>query len=176
MAFYKSDTKIKIQFTLNGKYYNAETDTRTLLSDFLRHSLGETGTHVGCEHGICGACTVMLNNDPIRSCLMFASQLNNHEITTIEGIANDTGLDDLRIAFKKHHALQCGFCTSGFLITIASFLKTNPENIDETSIREILSGNICRCTGYVGIVNAVKEVIEDRNRNRNNNDKDQVNA
>jgi 2-furoyl-CoA dehydrogenase 2Fe-2S iron sulfur subunit len=173
MPFYKSDTKIKIQFTLNGKDINAETDTRTLLSDFLRHSLGETGTHVGCEHGICGACTVMLNNDPIRSCLMFASQLNNNEITTVEGIANDTSLDDLRIAFKKHHALQCGFCTSGFLVTIASFLKTNPRNVDEFSIREILSGNICRCTGYVGIVNAVKEVIENRN---NNKDKDQMNA
>jgi aerobic-type carbon monoxide dehydrogenase small subunit (CoxS/CutS family) len=115
----------------------------------------------------------MLNNDPIRSCLMFASQLNNHEITTVEGIANDTSLDDLRIAFKKHHALQCGFCTSGFLVTIASFLKTNPRNVDEISIREILSGNICRCTGYVGIVNAVKEVIENRN---NNKDKDQMNA
>jgi 2-furoyl-CoA dehydrogenase 2Fe-2S iron sulfur subunit len=173
MPFYKSDTKIKIQFTLNGKDINAETDTRTLLSDFLRHSLGETGTHVGCEHGICGACTVMLNNDPIRSCLMFASQLNNNEITTVEGIANDTSLDDLRIAFKKHHALQCGFCTSGFLVTIASFLKTNPRNVDEINIREILSGNICRCTGYVGIVNAVKEVIENRN---NNKDKDQMNA
>ena len=173
MPFYKSDTKIKIQFTLNGKDINAETDTRTLLSDFLRHSLGETGTHVGCEHGICGACTVMLNNDPIRSCLMFASQLNNNEITTVEGIANDTSLDDLRIAFKKHHALQCGFCTSGFLVTIASFLKTNPRNVNEISIREILSGNICRCTGYVGIVNAVKEVIENRN---NNKDKDQMNA
>ena len=173
MPFFLSVTKIKIQFTLNGKDINAETDTRTLLSDFLRHSLGETGTHVGCEHGICGACTVMLNNDPIRSCLMFASQLNNHEITTVEGIANDTSLDDLRIAFKKHHALQCGFCTSGFLVTIASFLKTNPRNVDEFSIREILSGNICRCTGYVGIVNAVKEVIENRN---NNKDKDQMNA
>ena len=123
MPLYKSDSKIKIQFKLNNKDINTETDNRTLLSDFLRHTIGETGTHVGCEHGICGACTILLNNEPIRSCLMFASQLNGKELVTIEGLVNDKNFDNLRKAFKKNHALQCGYCTPGFLVTIIAFLN-----------------------------------------------------
>jgi aerobic-type carbon monoxide dehydrogenase small subunit (CoxS/CutS family) len=159
MPLYKSDSKIKIQFKLNNKDINTETDNRTLLSDFLRHTIGETGTHVGCEHGICGACTILLNNEPIRSCLMFASQLNGKELVTIEGLVNDKNFDNLRKAFKKNHALQCGYCTPGFLVTIIGFLNTKPKNVDVNKIREMLSGNICRCTGYTGIINAVKEVV-----------------
>jgi aerobic-type carbon monoxide dehydrogenase small subunit (CoxS/CutS family) len=159
MPLYKPDSKITIQFKLNNKDINTETDNRTLLSDFLRHTIGETGTHVGCEHGICGACTILLNNEPIRSCLMFASQLNGKELVTIEGLVNDKNFDNLRKAFKKNHALQCGYCTPGFLVTIIGFLNTKPKNVDVNKIREMLSGNICRCTGYTGIINAVKEVI-----------------
>ena len=168
MPLYKSKSKLNIEFKLNGKNVSTETDNRTLLSDFIRHNIGETGTHVGCEHGICGACTVLLNGEPIRSCLMFASQLNGHDLVTVEGLSNDPDFVYLQEAFKRNHALQCGFCTPGFLITISSFLKTDPKNADENEIREILSGNICRCTGYVGIVNAVKEVIENKlNRHKN---------
>ncbi len=160
MPLYKSGSKLKIKFKLNNKDVSTETDTRTLLTDFLRHYIGETGTHVGCEHGICGACTILLNGEPIRSCLMFASQLNGQELVTIEGLSNDKNFENLKKAFKKNHALQCGFCTPGFLITITAFLNKNPKYADENNIREVLSGNICRCTGYVGIVEAVKEVIE----------------
>ena len=160
MPLYKSGSKLKIKFKLNNKDVSTETDTRTLLTDFLRHYIGETGTHVGCEHGICGACTILLNGEPIRSCLMFASQLNDQELVTIEGLSNDKNFENLKKAFKKNHALQCGFCTPGFLITITAFLNKNPKYADENNIREVLSGNICRCTGYVGIVKAVKEVIE----------------
>ena len=160
MPLYKSGSKLKIKFKLNNKDVSTETDTRTLLTDFLRHYIGETGTHVGCEHGICGACTILLNGEPIRSCLMFASQLNGQELVTIEGLSKDKNFENLKKAFKKNHALQCGFCTPGFLITITAFLNKNPKYADENNIREVLSGNICRCTGYVGIVEAVKEVIE----------------
>ena len=160
MPLYKSGSKLKIKFKLNNKDVSTETDTRTLLTDFLRHYVGETGTHVGCEHGICGACTILLNGEPIRSCLMFASQLNGQELVTIEGLSNDKNFENLKKTFNKNHALQCGFCTPGFLITITAFLNKNPKYADENNIREVLSGNICRCTGYVGIVEAVKEVIE----------------
>ena len=162
MPLYKSNSKLNVEFNLNGRNVSTETNNRTLLSDFIRHTIGETGTHVGCEHGICGACTVLLDGEPIRSCLMFASQLNGHNLITVEGLSTDEDFIHLRKAFKKHHALQCGFCTPGFLITISAFLKTAPKEINENNIREILSGNICRCTGYVGIVNAVKEVIENK--------------
>ena len=168
MPLIKSSEKISVTFTLNGIKLSKNIYPRTLLSDFLRCSIGETGTHVGCEHGICGACTIIFNGKPIRSCLMLAYQVNGHELTTVEGIAKDKNLDDLRAAFKRHHALQCGFCTSGFLITISSYLNENPIYADEKEIRKILSGNICRCTGYVGIVDAVLEVIKKRNENKKN--------
>ena len=166
MPLYKSGSKLKIKFKLNNKDVSTETDNRILLTDFLRHHMGETGTHVGCEHGICGACTILLNGNPIRSCLMFASQLNGQEIVTVEGLSNDKNFQNLRIAFKKNHALQCGFCTPGFLITITAYLNKYPKLPNENKIREILSGNMCRCTGYVGIVKAVKEVIEINNNSQ----------
>ena len=120
-----------------------------------------TGTHVGCEHGICGACTILFNNEPIRSCLMLAPQIDNGEITTIEGISENSKYDDIREAFKKYHALQCGYCTPGFLTTIV-YLLEKKQYLSDEEIRKILSGNICRCTGYTGIIKAVKEVMANR--------------
>ena len=161
MPLIKSSEKIQIKFTLNGVKLSKDVYPRTLLSDFLRHSIGETGTHVGCEHGICGACTILFNEQPIRSCLMLAAQIRDSEILTIEGVANDSKYNDLREAFKKHHALQCGFCTPGFFITIISILNENVY-YNEEDLREKLSGNLCRCTGYTGIILAVSEVIKKR--------------
>ena len=168
MQYLKAGSKTEIKFHLNGEPVKGIAEPRRLLVDFLRHDLGLTGTHVGCEHGICGACTVLLDGEPIRSCLMFASQLNGHNLVTVEGLSTDEDFIHLRKAFKKHHALQCGFCTPGFLITISAFLKTTHKEINENNIREILSGNICRCTGYVGIVDAVLEVIKKRNEHKKN--------
>ncbi len=130
-----------------------------LLSDFLRHELDLTGTHVGCEHGVCGACTVLMDGDAVRSCLMFAVQAEGAELTTVEGLASDTGegprLHVLQEAFIEKHGLQCGFCTPGFLMTLIPFLRDNPTP-SETEIREAVSGNLCRCTGYQNIVSAVR--------------------
>ena len=161
MPLIKSNEKISVTFTLNGIKLSKNIYPRTLLSDFLRYSIGETGTHVGCEHGICGACTILFNEQPIRSCLMLAAQISDSEILTIEGVANDSKYNDLREAFKKHHALQCGFCTPGFFITIISILNENVY-YNEEDLREKLSGNLCRCTGYTGIILAVSEVIKKR--------------
>ena len=149
-------TTYSITLTINGKEYNENVEPRLLLSDFLRHQLGLTGTHVGCEHGVCGACTVILDGQAMRSCLIFAIQANGHEITTVEGLATSDGeLHPLQQAFWEEHALQCGFCTPGFLMTLKPYLEENP-NPTEDEIREALSGNLCRCTGYQHIVNAVK--------------------
>ena len=139
---------------VNGTEYKRVVEPRLLLSDFLRHELGLTGTHVGCEHGICGACTVLVDGLPVRSCLMFAPQAEGREITTVEGLATGDALNPLQQAFQDAHGLQCGFCTPGILMTLTAFLADNPSP-DEAEIREALSGNLCRCTGYQHIVDAV---------------------
>ena len=139
---------------VNGTEYKRVVEPRLLLSDFLRHELGLTGTHVGCEHGVCGACTVLVDGLPVRSCLMFAPQADGREITTVEGLATGDALNPLQQAFQDAHGLQCGFCTPGILMTLTAFLADNPSP-DEAEIREALSGNLCRCTGYQHIVDAV---------------------
>ncbi len=145
--------------TVNGSRYEHAVEPRTLLSDFLRHDLGLTGTHVGCEHGVCGACTVLLDGQPVRSCLIFAVQANGHEVTTIEGLGTIDNLSPIQKAFQEAHGLQCGFCTPGILTTVKSFLEHNPDP-SEDEIREAISGNLCRCTGYQHIVDAVKLAAE----------------
>ena len=149
-----------INLTINGQSYSGEVEPRMLLSDFLRHELGLTGTHVGCEHGVCGACTVLLDGQPVRSCLMFAVQADGLELSTVEGLASDVDfLHPLQQAFWEAHGLQCGFCTPGFLMTIVPFLEENPQPT-ELEIREAISGNLCRCTGYQNIVEAVRIASE----------------
>lgn len=150
-----------IKLTLNGMPREGSCESRTTLLDFIRHDLGATGTHSGCEHGVCGACTVEVNGQIVRSCLMFACQADGATIKTVEGIAGAEGMSDLQMAFKKHHALQCGFCTPGFLMSAEDLLKKNPHPTEQ-EVREGLSGNLCRCTGYVGIVEAVLEVASCR--------------
>ena len=145
----------RVELTVNGAARAAETEPRTLLSDFLRHDLGLTGTHVGCEHGVCGACTVLLDGEPVRSCLMFAVQAAGHAVTTVEGLGSPEALHPLQQAFWESHALQCGFCTPGFLMTLIPFLDEHADP-SEDEIRHALSGNLCRCTGYQHIVDAVK--------------------
>jgi carbon-monoxide dehydrogenase small subunit len=145
--------------TVNGTPYTRTIPVRLLLSDFLRGDLGLTGTHVGCEHGVCGCCTVLLDGEAVRSCLLFAVQCGGHEITTIEGLApSPDTLHPLQEAFRQEHALQCGFCTPGFLMTLVPFLERNPDPTSE-QIREAISGNLCRCTGYQNIVRAVKRAV-----------------
>ena len=144
-----------VTVVVNGSRHEQSVDARLLLSDFLRHDLGLTGTHVGCEHGVCGACTVLLDGEPVRSCLMFAVQTDGHDIQTVEGLSNGDRLHPLQQAFHESHALQCGFCTPGILMTLVAFLRENP-NPEEQQIREAISGNLCRCTGYANIVEAVK--------------------
>jgi carbon-monoxide dehydrogenase small subunit len=145
-----------IRVTVNGTAHEGQVEPRTLLCDFLRHDLGYHGTHVGCEHGVCGACTVQLDGEPVRSCLMLALQADGHAITTVEGLATSSSLHPLQAAFQEHHALQCGFCTPGILMTLDAFLLEHP-NPDEAEIRETLAGNVCRCTGYQAIVAAVMQ-------------------
>ncbi|WP_024507887.1 (2Fe-2S)-binding protein [Bradyrhizobium sp. ARR65] len=145
----------EVQVSVNGSAYRREVESRMLLSDFLRHELLLAGTHVGCEHGVCGACTVLLDGEPIRSCLMLAVQANGHELSTIEGLAQDTGeLHPIQQAMHAHHGLQCGYCTPGILMTMMAFLRENPAP-SEQEVREALSGNLCRCTGYQNIVDAM---------------------
>ena len=148
-----------IKVTVNGKKYEREVEPRMLLVDFLRHELGLSGTHVGCEHGVCGACTVILNGDSIRSCLSFAIQVDEANIETVEGLGTIDDLHPLQQSFQKHHALQCGFCTPGMLMTGVDLLRKNPIATDE-EIREDLSGNLCRCTGYEHIVQAIRWVVK----------------
>jgi aerobic-type carbon monoxide dehydrogenase small subunit (CoxS/CutS family) len=145
----------EVRVTVNGTSYRRSVESRMLLSDFLRHDLLLAGTHVGCEHGVCGACTVLLDGAPIRSCLMLAVQANGHELTTIEGLASADGeLSPVQKAMHEHHGLQCGYCTPGILTTMTAFLKQNPSP-SEDEVREALSGNLCRCTGYQHIVDAM---------------------
>ena len=149
-----------VTVTVNGKLYEQTVEPRLLLSDFLRHELGLTGTHVGCEHGVCGACTILFDGQAVRSCIMFAVQANGHELTTVEGLARDVqNLHPLQQGFWEAHGLQCGYCTPGFLMTLVPFLQENP-NPTEQEIREAISGNLCRCTGYQNIVEAVKIAAE----------------
>jgi carbon-monoxide dehydrogenase small subunit len=151
-----ADTR-EISVTINGAEHTREVETRLNLADFLRHELEMTGTHVGCEHGACGACTVLVDGEAVRSCLMLAVQANGQEVTTVEGLAADDGaLHPVQEAFWKNHGLQCGFCTPGMVISVAAFLKDNPDPT-EKDVRAALSGNICRCTGYQGIVAAALE-------------------
>ncbi|HJY78903.1 MAG TPA: (2Fe-2S)-binding protein [Burkholderiales bacterium] len=147
---------MKLSFELNGKPVSADVPERTTLADCLRHHLLQTGTHVGCEHGVCGACTVIVDGDAVRSCLMLAPQADGARVTTVEGLSSADALSPLQAAFRKHHALQCGFCTPGMLTT-AHVLLTDEPHADKARIREVLSGNLCRCTGYIPIVEAVYE-------------------
>ena len=156
------ENTITISVTVNGTPYQREVDPRTLLSDFLRYDLGLTGTHVGCEHGVCGACTILLDGEAVRSCLLFAPQVDGHEILTVEGLGTLDDLHPLQEAFREAHALQCGFCTPGILTTLVPYLEENP-NPTEEEIREAISGNLCRCTGYQHIIDAVKLAAEKMN-------------
>lgn len=158
---------ISIIVNVNGKEYKCNVEPRLLLSDFLRHELGLTGTHVGCEHGVCGACTILFDGESMRSCLIFAVQSDGHEIMTVEGLASahpggtegGTTLHPIQQSFWEAHGLQCGYCTPGILMTLVPFLKQNPDPTED-EIRHALSGNLCRCTGYQHIVDAVKLAAE----------------
>ncbi|MFQ5904077.1 MAG: (2Fe-2S)-binding protein [Candidatus Binatia bacterium] len=151
--------KVTVRMRVNGVEYARVVESRLLLSDFLRESIGLTGTHVGCEHGICGCCTVMVDGLTVRSCLMFAVQAEGTEVMTVEGLADGGKLHPLQEAFWEHHGLQCGFCTPGMLFSSLELLKENPQPTDQ-QIREGISGTICRCTGYYHIVQAVKAVAQ----------------
>ena len=144
----------EVTVTVNGTSHTASVPARRLLSDFLRHDLRLTGTHVGCEHGVCGACTVLLDGDPVRSCLMFAVQAQGHELTTVEGCGTIEAMGPVQQAFAESHGLQCGFCTPGFITTITAYLREHPDP-DADEAREAISGNLCRCTGYQNIVKSV---------------------
>jgi aerobic-type carbon monoxide dehydrogenase small subunit (CoxS/CutS family) len=154
------DEKRKIALTVNGQRYEEEVEVRVTLADFIRHQLGLTGTHLGCEHGVCGACTILLDGLSARSCLMLAVQANGHDILTVEGIApTATELHPLQEAFRDNHGLQCGFCTPGMLTTLIEFLRDNPDPTEQ-DVRIAISGNLCRCTGYQGIVNAALDAAK----------------
>jgi carbon-monoxide dehydrogenase small subunit len=156
---------VTVELTVNSHRYVREIEPRLLLSDLLRHELGLTGTHVGCEHGVCGACTVLLDGQAVRSCLMFAVQASGRSLTTIEGLGEPGDLHPVQRAFAEEHGLQCGFCTPGFIVSIASFLDEVPR-LDDRQLRERLSGNICRCTGYMGIVRAARRAAAIRGQKR----------
>jgi len=151
-----------ISFTLDGKQVRGSAEPRMLLSDFLRQQLGRPEVHVGCEHGVCGACTVLLDGTPARSCLLFAAQVAGRRVDTVRSLSPEDGrLNDLQQSFRKHHALQCGYCTPGILVSSDAFLRGNPRP-SEREVREMLSGHICRCTGYAGMVDAILETAQKR--------------
>ncbi|HEV7196685.1 MAG TPA: (2Fe-2S)-binding protein [Pedococcus sp.] len=152
---------LDLTLTVNGVPRHAQAPARRLLSDFLRHDLGLTGTHVGCEHGVCGACTVLVDGQPMRSCLMFAVTAQAHAITTVEGLGTIEAMGPVQRAFGECHGLQCGFCTPGFLTTITAYLDENPDPTEQEA-REAISGNLCRCTGYQNIVKSVLRAAEIR--------------
>ena len=146
----------EVRLRVNGREHTRSVPPRLLLSDFLRHHLGLTGTHVGCEHGVCGACTVLLDGEAVRSCLLLAVQATGSEVTTVEGLGEGDELTPVQAAFRDCHGLQCGFCTPGFVVSVTAYLRDHPEPSDD-EIREALSGNLCRCTGYQGILQAVRQ-------------------
>ena len=151
---------VEIQVEVNGASRRATVTPRLTLADFLRDRCGLTGTHLGCEHGVCGACTVLLDGEAVRACLLFAVQADGRQITTIEGLGGpDGGLSSVQVAFRDHHGLQCGFCTPGFVVSVTAFLRDQPNPTDD-EIRDALSGNLCRCTGYQGILAAVRAAAD----------------
>jgi aerobic carbon-monoxide dehydrogenase small subunit len=155
--------EVSVQVTVNGRSWRESVEPRLTLADFLRDRCHLTGTHLGCEHGVCGACTILLDSRAVRSCLIFAVQADGGEITTVEGIAGPDGtLSPVQAAFREHHGLQCGFCTPGFVTSVTAFLRDNPDPADE-EIRDALSGNLCRCTGYQGILKAVRAAADSVN-------------
>ena len=157
----------EIETTVNGAVRRAEVEPRLTLADFLRGECGLTGTHLGCEHGVCGACTVLLDGAAVRACLLFAVQADGAEVTTVEGLGDGDELTPVQAAFRDCHGLQCGFCTPGFVVSVTAFLRDHPDPSDD-QIREALSGNLCRCTGYQGILQAVRQAsatpVEPRRR------------
>ena len=158
--------RARLRLTLNGRKMSGEAEPRMLLSDFIRHVLGATGTHVGCEHGVCGCCTVLLDGTAVRSCLTLAVQAEGRAVTTVESLAGPDGtLNALQQAFQNNHALQCGFCTPGILMSFTDFLERKP-NPSEAEVVEVLSGHLCRCTGYAGIVSAVLEAANRRDKSQ----------
>jgi aerobic-type carbon monoxide dehydrogenase small subunit (CoxS/CutS family) len=154
----------EIEVSINGKKYQEQVESRMLLSDFLRETCGLTGTHVGCEHGVCGACTIHLNGSAVRSCLIFAVQVDGQEITTVEGLTKDGELTLLQKNFIECHGLQCGFCTPGIIMSTTDYLQKN-SNPTVQEIKEMLSGHLCRCTGYEGIIKAIQKTIDESNHN-----------
>ncbi len=152
--------KHDITLTINGKDYQVSVEARRTLVDVIRDQCGQTGTHIGCEHGVCGACTILLDGEPVRSCLMFGVQADGKELRTVEGLADGDTLHPLQQAFTDHHALQCGFCTPGFLMLAAGILEKNPD-ISDDDLVDALSSNLCRCTGYANIITAVKAAAEE---------------
>jgi 2-furoyl-CoA dehydrogenase 2Fe-2S iron sulfur subunit len=162
----KKNERTRLSVTLNGRKRTGEAEPRMLLSDFIRQVLGATGTHVGCEHGVCGCCTVLLDGEAVRSCLTLAVQAEGRAVTTVESLASPNGaLNALQRAFQNNHALQCGFCTPGILMSFTDFLERNPHP-SEAEVVEVLSGHLCRCTGYAGIVSAVLEAANRRDQSQ----------
>jgi aerobic-type carbon monoxide dehydrogenase small subunit (CoxS/CutS family) len=157
--------KVDVRLSVNGQTYERSVEPRMLLADFLRHELRLTGTHIGCAHGVCGACTIRFNGTTARSCLLFAVQAEGADITTVEGLAGDGPLTPVQRAFHESHALQCGFCTPGFLMTVTEFLERN-HNPNENEIKDAIAGNLCRCTGYLNIVKAVRAAAESIRQDR----------
>ena len=157
--------RARLSVTLNGRKRTGDAEPRMLLSDFIRHVLGATGTHVGCEHGVCGCCTVLLDGAAVRSCLTLAVQAEGRAVTTVESLAANGTLNALQRAFQNNHALQCGFCTPGILMSFTDFLERNPHP-SEADVVEVLSGHLCRCTGYAGIVSAVLEAANRRDQSQ----------
>jgi len=151
---------VEVEIRVNGEAYSGTVQPRLVLADYLRERCGLTGTHLGCEHGVCGACTVLVEGEAVRSCLVFAVQVDGLDVTTVEGLAApDGGLSTVQAAFRDHHGLQCGFCTPGFVTTVTAFLRTNPDPT-EAEAREAIGGNLCRCTGYQNIVKSVLRAAE----------------
>jgi len=157
---YRASERVRIALMLNGQSRSGLAEPRMLLSDFLRHELQAFGVHVGCEHGVCGACTILVNGRAVRSCTQYAVQVDGADVVTVEGLADPDGMNPVQRAFAKHQALQCGFCTAGILCSVAHFLRETPSP-SESEVRDMLSGHLCRCTGYAAIVSAVLEAAEE---------------